>query len=162
MKSPIHSRKHIVQFPFDAILTGTRQGIPLIVAVDRTIADAATEVIEGAVVKAIFIELWLQNSANDGFSVVVVSKNVAGDTGPAFGGMADLDSYDNKKNILFTHEGLTSNDGVGNPINVLRQWIKIPKGKQRFGLGDRLDISISNPSSNSLNRCGMAIYKEYT
>ncbi len=162
MKAPINSRKHIVQLPFDQIATGTAQVNNLITAVDRTIADSATEVQEGAIVKAVFIEMWLQNSAADGHAVLTVSKNPAGDTGPAFGGLADLDSYDNKKNILFTHEGLTSNDGVGNPVRILYHWIKIPKGKQRFGLGDRLDLNLSNPSSNNLNRCGLAIYKEYT
>ncbi len=162
MKPIIHSRKHIVQTPFSQISTGTSETINYITTVDRTVADASNEVVEGANVKAIFIEMWVQNSANDGHQVAVLIKNPVGESGPAFGGMADLDSYDNKKNILWTHEGLSSNDGVGNPQSILRQWIKIPKGKQRFGLGDRLDFVLSNPSSNNLNRCGLAIYKEYS
>jgi len=111
---------------------------------------------------AVFIELWLQNSANDGHAVVIVEKTQGDNAGPTFAEMAALFSYSNKKNILFTHEGLTSNDGVGNPVPILRQWIKIPKSKQRFGLGDGIALTLSNPSSNNLNRCGFAVYKEYS
>ncbi len=162
MKAPIHSTKHIVQFPFDQIATGVVQQISLCVGTESTLANTATEVAEGSIVKAIYIELWLQNSANDGHQVVVVSKAEDGSPGPTFAEMANLFAYTNKKNILFTHEGLSSNDGVGNPQNILRQWIKIPKGKQRIGLGDTLRITISNPSANNLNRCGLCIYKEYS
>ncbi len=162
MKPVIKSRKHIVQTPFNQIGTGTAENIALAIVVDRTVADAANEVVEGAIIKAVFIEMWLQNSANDGHSIMTLEKAQAGSTGGSFATLAALDTYANKKNILFTHEGLTSNDGVGNPIPVLNGWLKIPKSKQRFGLGDRLVLSISNPSSNNLNRCGKTIYKEYT
>jgi len=162
MKPIIHSTKHIVQVPISQIATGVRENILIFSAVESTVANAATEVEEGAVVKAVFIEMWLQNSANLGHSIVVLEKISQGQNGPSFAEMAALFTYNNKKNILFTHEGLTSNDGVGNPIPVIRQWFKIPKGKQRFGLGDRLTLSISNPSSNNLDRCGMMIFKELT
>ncbi len=162
MKPIIHSTKHYVQLPFNAISTGTRTIDTIITAVEGTVANLATEVVEGTSIKAVFVEMWLQNSANDGHQIVVLEKVANGQTGPNFAGMAALDSYTNKKNILFTHEGLSSNDGVGNPIPILRQWIKIPKGKQRFGLGDSLLLTISNPSSNNLNRCGFATYKEYS
>ncbi len=161
MKAPIHSRKHQVQFPIDGITTATRQVIPLVRAVERTIANSATEVIEGAIVKAIFIELWLQNTSNLGESIVTVTKDIEDATGPSFAEMSALDSYTNKKNVLFTHQGLTSNDGVSGPVRVLGQWLKVPKSKQRFGLGDKVNLNVSNVSSNDLNRCGHSIYKEY-
>ncbi len=162
MKQIIHSTKHIVQSPFSQISTGTAENILIFTAVVSTGANLATEVVEGAIVKAVFVEMWLQNSANDGHSVVILEKLEQDQSGASFAEMATLFSYNNKKNILFTHEGLTSNDGVGNPLPVIRQWFKIPKGKQRFGLGDRLALTISNPSSNNLNRCGMFIFKELT
>ncbi len=159
MRPIIHSQKHLVQVPFNGITTGTAEETILINAVAA--ATTANQVKEGAIVKAVFIEMWLQNSANDGHAIVIVEKVPLAAGGATFAELAALNTYGNKKNILFTHEGLTSNDGVGNPIPVLRQWIPIPKGKQRFGLGDRLTINISNPSSNQLNRCGVAIFKEY-
>ncbi len=79
------------------------------------------------------------------------------------GQMAALHDYDNKKNILFTAQGLlTPNDG--GQVPVLRSWYKIPKGKQRFGLADELVLSIRNNNATAIdiNLCGVIIYKEYT
>ena len=158
----VHSVKHYIQFPIDQISTASRQAIVLATAVGGTLANLSTEVVEGTIIKAVYVELWLENTGNLGESIVVLCKDTNSLTGPTFAQMADLFNYVNKKNILFTHQGLTSNDGVAQPTNVLRGWIKIPKSKQRFGLGDRLMLSISNTSSQDLNRCGFATYKEYS
>ncbi len=131
-------------------------------AVEASTSNIVTECPEGAQIRAVFVEMWLVNSANDGHTVVILEKTTDNQLGATFTEMADLFSYTNKKNILFTHQGLTANDGVGNPLPVIRQWFKIPKGKQRFGLGDRLVLTISNPSSNMLDRCGMMIFKVLT
>ncbi len=162
MRPVIKSRKHIVQSPISEIATATSETITIAVAVDRTIADAATEVAEGSIIKAVFVEMWLQNTSSAGHSIMILEKTQSGSGGPVFANLADLDSYLNKKNVLFVHEGLTSNDAIGNPVPVMNSWFKIPKSKQRFGLGDALRLSISNPSSNGLNRCGKMIYKEYS
>ncbi len=162
MKAPIHSTKHYLQFPIDQISTGTVQSVTLIQAVESTVANLAQEVEEGSVIKAIYIELWLQNQGNLGESIVTVSKNPINNSGPTFANMANLFAYTNKKNILFTHQGLTSNDGVSGPVWILRQWLKIPKSKQRFGLGDTMTLNISNTSAGDLNRCGFSLYKEYS
>ncbi len=162
MKAPIHSTKHYVQYPIDQIIGGTREVIVLVNAVESTVANAATEVEEGSIIKAVFIELWLQNQGNLSEMIVTVSKDPDAQTGPTFAEHASLFTYTNKKNILFTSQGLSANDAVSGPVAVLRHWIKIPKSKQRFGLGDRLDLNISNVSSQDLNRCGIAVYKEYT
>ncbi len=160
MKPIIHSTKHIVQAPFSQITTGIRENIVIASAVESTVANLANEVEEGSNIKAVFVEMWLQNSANDGHQILILEKVPISSGGATFANMGALFSYVNKKNILFTHEGLSANDGVGNPLPVIRQWIKIPKGKQRMGLGDSLVLTISNPSSNNLNRCGVFIYKE--
>ncbi len=162
MRPLVHSTKHYVQFPIDQVTTGAIQSIVLAQGVESTTANLATEVVEGATVKAVYIELWLENTANLGESIVTVTKDSNNNVGPSFAQMGSLFTYVNKKNILFTHQGLTSNDGVSQPTNIMRGWIKIPKGKQRFGLGDTLTLTIANVSSQDLNRCGFAIYKEYT
>ncbi len=158
----VHSTKHPVQFPFNGITTGTVENNIVAFTKERTVSNDANEVAEGSSIKAVFVELWLQNSANDAHQIVTIEKTTSGQSACTFAQMANLWAYTNKKNVFFTHEGLSSNDGVGNPMPVLRQWIKIPKSKQRFGLGDVLYMNISNPSSNTLNRCGITIYKEYS
>ncbi len=162
MKPIIHSVKHYVQFGINSITGGTLESIVLCNSVESTVANAADEIEEGAIVKAVYVELWLNKDTVDGQSIVTVCKDTKVGTGPTFTEQAALFTYPNKKNILFTHQGLTSLETVGNPINILRGWIKIPKSKQRFGLGDTLMLSISNVGTGNLFRCGLAIFKEYS
>ncbi len=162
MKAPIHSEKHYVQITRSSVLTVARNNENLITAVQIKDKDAVDEVIEGAIVKAVYIELWVLNQGNDGSDVVILSKQPLNFAGPSFANMNALGIYNNKKNILFVHQGLSANDSVANPINIMRAWYKIPKSKQRFGLGDSLVLTIANNALNSLDYCGFAIYKEYT
>ncbi len=158
----VHSSKHYVQFGISQITTGIRETLNLVKSVEGSGADLDKEVAEGSTVKAIYVELWLQNSANLGETIVTLTKDPEDGTGPSFAEMAALNGYLNKKNILFTHQGLASNDGVSGPVAVARNWFKIPKSKQRFGLGDKINLNIANVSSNDLNRCGFALFKEYS
>ncbi len=120
---------------------------------------------EAATVKACYVELWLsQDSASViGSYTVILYKDPGGTNAVTTAQMAALHDYPNKKNILFTAQGLlTPNDG--GQVPVLRQWYKIPRGKQRFGLGDRLILAVrnNNVSDIDVNTCGVAIYKELT
>ncbi len=162
MKQIVHSVKHYVQFPIDQIGTGTIQNITLVKAVESTVANAATEVEEGSIIKAVYVQLLLQNQSNLGEFICALEKAPNNSAGMTFAQSASLFTYNNKKNIFYVSQGLTSNDGVGNPQVTIRQWFKIPKGKQRFGLGDALVLSIANVSANNLDRCGFATYKEYS
>ncbi len=160
MRPVIHSQKHYVQISRSTVLTVAATTIDLVLA--RAAPTGVDEVIEGAVVKAVFVELWLLNSSNDGSDIVTVQKSSSTAVAPTFANMNALDAYALKKNILFTHQGLSSNNGVGNPVQVLNGWIKIPKSKQRFGLGDELILNIANNGPSTLEFCGFATYKEYT
>ncbi len=160
MRPVIHSEKHYVQITRSTVATVARNVEDIIKAV--AVPTAVDEVKEGAIVKAVFFELWVLNDGSDGSHVVVISKNPISDAGPTFTNMNALGTYVNKKNIFFTHQGLDPNDGITGPMNVIRGWIKIPKSKQRFGLGDRLFLTVSNSSLQGLNYCGFATYKEYT
>ncbi len=162
MRPVIHSQKHYVQMSRSTVATVARNVEPLVKAVESTTANAVDEVVEGALVKAVYIELWLLNAGNDGSDIVTLTKNNNNLTGPSFTNMNALGIYPEKKNILFTHQGLSSNDGGDRPLNIMASWYKIPKSKQRFGLGDRLNLNIANNSLNDLFYCGFATYKEYT
>jgi len=161
VKPVVHSVKHYVQLPINQILTGTREANTIAFGVLSNVANLSTEVIEGSIIKAVYFEMWLQNEGTLGEFIATISKNTDLGSGPTFVEHATLWTYTVKKNILWTSQGLTSNDGVSGPVNIIRGWIKIPKSKQRFGLGDVLNFNISNVSSNDLVRCGIAIFKEY-
>ncbi len=158
----VHSTKHYVQYPLDQIGFGVVQNIRIVLAVRRELVNTAFEVLEGSSIKAVYFELWLQNEGNLGEFIMTITKDPEDSLGPTFVEMASLFTFTNKKNVLYTTQGLTSNDGVSGPVNVIRGWVKIPKSKQRFGLGDSLNLSISNVSANDLVRCGFSTYKEYS
>ncbi len=69
-----------------------------------------------------------------------------------------LFDYDNKRNVMYHTQGIT-NDGVANATPFVRQWFKIPKGKQRMGLKESLNLAIST-QAEAVNYCGFALYKE--
>ncbi len=124
--------------------------------------NLVSEVEEGASVKAIYIELWQIGGAGVATQITTLTKFPSGQTPFTTAEMAALGGADNKKNILFTSQGIVGNDGITGPTNVMRAWYKIPKGKSRFGLGDTLELQIFAQAAESLQFCGFATYKEYT
>ncbi len=159
MKPVITSKKHYVQATLFTI-GGT--SIENIVIVDsKADPTLANDVLEGSIVKACFVEIWIQGSANQpGTFQVSIEKVPSG-----LGLMTNVDSsvlytYSNKKNILFTSQGIVG-DANSNPIPIIRGWYKIPKGKQRFGLGDRLVLNVNNITVDDFEACGIFVFKEY-
>jgi len=160
----IQSKKHIFQ------MSQATVGQALVVnnVIAQAIEGASTTPVfinEGATVKACYVEFWVsQDSASVvGSYTVILYKDPGGTNAVDTGQMAALHDYPNKKNILFTAQGLlTPNDG--GQVPVVRGWYKIPKGKQRFGLADRLILAIRNNNATAIdiNFCGVALYKEYT
>ncbi len=158
----VHSVKHYVQHSFGQVATVATNNILLAHAVESTVANLVNEVAEGTLIKAVFIELWVMDTGNDGSCIVTVMKTPIDNAGPTHGQMNALGVYTNKKNIFYTTQGLTPNDGIGNPRIAFKGWIKIPKSKQRFGLGDKLLLCIANNSLNDMDFCGFSTYKEYS
>jgi hypothetical protein len=159
-KSPIISRKHYVQESVFTVGLGALVSRNPVTAVDRTVANFAFEVAEGSIVKAIYLEYWVtSDGASSGSFVMSVEKVPGGTSTMTYAQSIALDAYPNKKNILYTTQGITNpRGGVATPF--IRQWISIPKGKQRFGLGDLLRINFSGITTGA-DVCGLAIYKEY-
>ncbi len=164
MLAPINSIKHFIP------RTNTQSASNVVVNLDIADAVAApasattTQVLEGAVLKAAHVEMWVvSGGASDTVTTVIVTveKLPAGATPPTVTNMLNLQAYQNKKNIFYTFQGLVAASINGsNPVATIRDWILIPKGKQRFGLGDKLIISIYTLGT-TLQTCGMFIYKEY-
>lgn len=158
---PITSIKHYVSLGPTNGSTAS-QKYSLIVA-DQMGAVSANEVLEGAHVKAIWIELWVSNNVktdNPSFSLMIVK--LPGEAPiPTAVEVANPNTYPNKKNILFYSRGILGKDQTAIPV--LRQWLMIPKSKQRFGLGDELALIIHDSvgGSNGIYMCGTAIYKAY-
>ncbi len=161
MRATINSSKHIVQNSLGVIAAGAIGSTTLAAGVSVNAVNLSTEVRDGCVIKAIFLEEWLRGGDDAaGSTYIFILEKVSGDTTPpTVADMANLHAYHNKKNILFTSMGLINDDSsVATPVT--RMWHKIPKGKQRFGLDDRIKIHILS-QTGSTDFCGCAIYKEY-
>ena len=160
VRPTINSEKHIFQVSLATVAGSASTNIALLRAVAAPSGSA--EVSVGTVVKAVYCEMWVQASANQPTTQIsTLMKLPSGLQNPVFGEMVDLFNYENKKNILYTTQGIVG-DANSNPIPIVRQWIKIPKGKQRMGLGDKLIFTLAAQIPESMELCGMFIYKAYT
>ncbi len=162
MLAPINSIKHYVQFENATVADAARKTNVLATAVAGEATASTDEVHEGSIIKAVYLEIWFKGNAvagtEDKFQLVL-EKIPAGGTGVTFTTMNNLQAYINKKNIFFTSQGVTG-DLTTASVPIVRNWFKIPKGKQRMGLGDLIAVSISTTGATA-NVCGFTTYKEY-
>ncbi len=157
----VHSTKHYVQQSIGTSVPGTQTDTVIAHAVNVSAKNAVFEVEEGSSLKAVYIEMWLRSSATAAASFTfILEKRQANLNGPSVAELAALGDYDNKKNVLYTSQGLV-NDVDSTALSVIRGWVKIPKSKQRMGLGDTINWGLS-AIGQSINFCGFEIYKEYS
>ncbi len=154
--------KHYVQQSINTVTASTITSTIFVIGENIADVNTVSEVQEGAIIKAVYVEAWLRtgDTANGSF-VLVIEKLLSGAANPTTGAMASLGTYANKKNVLFTAQALV-NSQSSDAIPVVRNWVKIPKSKQRFGLKDKLVMSIFAQGAIDLHHCGFATYKEYT
>ncbi len=157
----VHSTKHYVQQSIGSAVVGTETDTIVARAVNVVDKNAVNEVEEGTSIKAVYCELWLRSAATAASSFVFIfCKRPSGVNSPTDAEMAALGDWDNKKNVLFTSQGLT-NDVDSTAMSVYRGWLKIPRGKQRMGLGDELSWHL-RAVGQTINFCGFQLYKEYS
>ncbi len=161
MRAQVNSEKHIVQTTLSTVLAGQVGTVTFINATQGGSPTLANLVDVGTTVKAIFVEYWLlAAAAQPTTATIIIEKLQNGQEAANATEMGDLYTYTNKRNILITHQGIVP-DANSNPVPIIREWIKIPKGKQRFGLGDTLRMTIKSITEDT-EFCGLAIYKAYT
>ncbi len=161
MAAPIQSIKHYVQLQRTATANGAVLAFDIVDGTSVAAVGAATdEVEEGSVVKAVYIEMWCAADQDAMGSMIAALEKIPGGA-PAMTStnINNLGAYPNKKNVLNVFMGLTPGQDE-NPIPILRGWYKIPKGKQRIGLGDKIVLNIA-PISGAVESCGFSVYKEY-
>ncbi len=157
MRPVIHSKKHYVQESLATVLAGATKAITLVQA-EPTPGATANQVEEGSSVRAVFVEMWIRaGDTSPGSTLVTLVKTTDSQT-PVFADMVNLHAYNNKKNIFYHTQGLT-NDQDADAIPFVRDWFKIPKGKQRFGQGDSLFLCVTAQALDNII-CGFSVYKE--
>ncbi len=157
----VHSRKHFVQVSLQTVTASTIDTTDVVNAVALEDVNTVSEVPEGSTIKACYMEMWLRTqSTSPGSFVAVLYKNQGGAGNINTTEIAALGDYDNKKNVLQTWQGLL-NDQDADAVAIARGWYKIPKSKQRFGLGDKLQFSVFAQGALDITQCGFFTYKEY-
>jgi len=159
MVAPINSIKHYVPRASAVVLTGAIANDVLVHAIVAPATTFTSSVIQGAVIKAIYIERWFSSNEAIGSEtqfVFTVEKKREDETAMTNAQALNLGSYPNKKNILYTTQGIVT---PGQSVPIIRQYILIPKGKQRFGLDDQLVVNTA--AVGELQTCGISTYKEY-
>ncbi len=160
MRPVINSTKHIVQNSLATITGAAKLDLTIASAINVTGVNLVNEVREGSVLKAVFVEEWLRTSDTaPGSFVACLYKTSGGAANFGTANMAALGLADNKKNILYMTQGLV-NDQDADATPIMRGWFKIPKSKQRFGLGDELVLTVFAQTLD-LQICGFQTYKEY-
>ncbi len=160
MRAPIHSVKHYVQESLATVLAGANKQITIAHAVAIQSVDNKIEVQEGSIIKAVYVEMWVRTGDTAPGTSLLTLVKVPLNTTMSFANQVDLHNYENKKNILYHTQGLI-NDQDADATPFIRQWFKIPKSKQRFGLGDKLVLCIAAQALDNII-CGFFTYKEYT
>ncbi len=156
----IKSVKHYFHTPTVSPASGTTQNLILVDTVAEGAARAtAVDVYEGSTIKAVYVEFWISGVTVDKTATWCILKRPANVAGPTFTEMANLGSYPNKKNIFNVGQGIPPTNG--NVMNIYKGWIKIPKGKQRFGLADKLLLVVAAVGT-VVNICGVLTFKEYS
>ncbi len=162
MLAPISSIKHYSQRSNATVATGAVLAHAIVDAKTKGSARSSPEICEeGCVIKAVFCEYWLCGTLTNVTSqfTFIVYKLPSGQTAPDATDIGTLSAWENKKNILFTSQGVLPEKESSQSVPIIRQWVLIPKGKQRFGLNDKFQVAVF--SVGTLQLCGFATYKEY-
>ncbi len=159
MRPKVHVEKHVFQVSLFSVASGAITGLVPCAAKQTVTAANAAHIREGSTVSAIYVEMWLtSDDTAAGTAIVTLEKREGAQPQMTTTESAALDAYDNKKNVLHTFMGLLG-PNTQYPMAVIKGWIKIPKGKQRFGIEDKLVLNIHG-QSNGVSGCGFFIYKE--
>ncbi len=157
MRAMVQTEKHIFQQSLATVAGGAITNISIATAVD--VATGTGQVRQGSRISAIYIELWITgDDAVQGTAIITLEKRMGGQAAMTVANSAALNAYLNKKNVLHTFQGLTPPNSQY-PMAAIKGWFKIPKSKQRFGLGDRIVLNVHG-QSDGVNFCGFYIFKE--
>ncbi len=162
VRPQVHSTKHYVQSSLRTIAAGVSESVVLAEGTRLQDVVGVDDVVQGSTIKAIWVEHWIRSGEiSPGSFICAIYKAPSGVAVFSTGGIAALNNADNKKNVLFMSQGLV-NDANSTALSVYRGWLKIPKGKQRMGLGDRLILQTFAQGAIDLVACGASTYKEYS
>ncbi len=156
-KRPINSVKNIVDTTQLIVAAGVTSTVDLAVGVNAY-AGAVTDVPIGAKVMSIYLFVQIQqNAVNSNVDWYVAKGPAASITALPVPGVTG--GSIERKYILHEEKGIPGPMNNGSPPLTFRGVIRIPKGRQRFGEGDKCTVKLRGAAAYDF--CLKAIYKFY-
>ncbi len=158
---PVHSIKHVVDIQ-GALAAATQVNNNLINAIDAPTLANASSVETGCKVSSIYLNVEVSQTSASGGGLanvyMVIVKNPGGNIASITGNTVGTD--DNKRFVIHQEMKMRQNLDNGNPRTVFVGVLRIPRGYQRFGINDLLQIGLLIPAG-ACDFCIQCIYKEY-
>lgn len=154
---PINSVKNIIDGTFLLVAAGVTTTTVLAATVNDYVGGV-TEVPIGAKISSIYLFVSAQQTtvnSNIDFYIWKGPGNVAA-TMPVPGATG---GNQNRKYILHEEKGLPGPSANGSPPHIFRGVIRIPRGRQRFAEGDRIELKARG--AGIYDECVKCIYKFY-
>ncbi len=155
---PVKSVKHEVTWSFLSQDASAIQTIDLAIGTSPSALNAASEVDIGSSVKSVYFELniaaqTITNPKVFHWKVQIIPNGITPTTPSGY-------FSSDRKNILHRGMEMLPKD-VGTVFKRIFV-VKIPRGKSRFSVGDKLSLIYIVSSAETINHCGFAIYKEFS
>ncbi len=161
VRDKINSIKHVVDVQ-QALAIGVVDTGFLIITVDApdsTITNFA-EVQTGSNVYSIYLTVEATASTSAALAnVYMIIYKSPGDNIPALVPNT-IGSNDDAKWVIHEEMVMLERSTAGNPRNIFKGVIRLPKKMQRFGRNDRLVIALLSPGV-TVDNCFQCIFKEY-
>ncbi len=160
---PINRIKHVVDTQ-TAVPLNTKIAGNIVSAQDSPVLGSPVQVLTGSTVNGIFMTVEVvcddtSTTATPNFYLIWY-KNPGGNL--TFPNGNAVGSDDNKKYVIHQEMVMLNPQDGGNPRNVFKGVIKIPKHLKRFGPNDTLQLQAFIPSTGvKVNMCWQAHYKEF-
>ncbi len=158
----VHRLKHIVDSNA-TVSAGVTLPVTLVLGRDAPLITAPREVETGAKVHGVFLNVQIQGNQISSGGIPNIYMAVYKNKGSNVPNIDPTQTGTNsdKSNIIHQEMGMFQSDSVdGNPKTLFKGVIVIPKGLQRFGLDDALDITLRSTAIN-FKYCLQCIYKEF-
>ncbi len=155
---PVHSIKHVVDIQ-GGIVAGTQANNDLIESVDAPTVAIADRVETGSTVNSIYlkVEAYATSTAALANFYMIIWKNPGGNITAPVPNQVGVD--DDKRFVIHQEMVMMEKNTTGNPRTVFAGVLSIPRGYKRFGINDKLEISVLSPGV-SADFCIQCIFKE--
>lgn len=157
---PVQRIKHVVDVE-GALVAGTQSNSPLVVASDTPTLGSPTLCITGAKVGSIYLHVEVSHTSGTGRPNIYLAIFKSPGDNLSKPDPSSVGNNDNKRFVIHQEMIMMSGDaGNGLPRPIFNGVIKIPRGYQRFGPGDKL-YCILLSKNVAADFCLQCHYKEF-